>query len=79
MYEFWFDHIKERYNDKVQLHYINTISFIIDIKTSDFYEDISKDLKKDLILVIMKSKDLSQYTKTKTLLVWRRKNRVQKK
>ena len=79
MYEFWFDHIKERYNDKVQLHYINTISFIIDIKTSDFYGDISKDLKKDLILVIMKSKDLSQYTKTKTLLVWRRKNRVQKK
>lgn len=79
MYEFWFDHIKERYNDKVQLHYINTISFIIDIKTSDFYEDISKDLKKDLILVIMKSKDLSQYTKMKTFLVWRMKNRVQKK
>lgn len=79
MYEFWFDHIKERYNDKVQLHYINTISFIIDIKTSDFYGDISKDLKKDLILVIMKSKDLSQYTKMKTFLVWRMKNRVQKK
>lgn len=79
MYEFWFDHIKERYNDKVQLHYINTISFIIDIKTSDFYGDISKDLKKDLILVIMKSKDLSQYTKMKTFLVWRMKNQVQKK
>lgn len=79
MYEFWFDHIKERYNDKVQLHYINTISFIIDIKTSDFYGDISKDLKKDLILVIMKSKDLSQYTKMKTFLVWRMKDRVQKK
>lgn len=79
MYEFWFDHIKERYNDKVQLHYINTISFIIDIKTSDFYGDISKDLKKDLILVIMKSKDLSQHTKMKTFLVWRMKNRVQKK
>lgn len=79
MYEFWFDHIKERYNDKVQLHYINTISFIIDTKTSDFYGDISKDLKKDLILVIMKSKDLSQHTKMKTFLVWRMKNRVQKK
>lgn len=79
MYEFWFDHIKERYNDKVQLHYINTISFIIDIKISDFYGDISKDLKKDLILVIMKSKDLSQHTKMKTFLVWRMKNRVQKK
>ena len=79
MYEFWFDHIKERYNDKVQLHYINTISFTIDIKTSDFYGDISKDLKKDLILVIMKSKDLSQYTKMKTFLVWRMKDRVQKK
>ena len=79
MYEFWFDHIKERYNDKVQLHYINTISFIIDIKTNYFYGDISKDLKKDLILVIMKSKDLSQHTKMKTFLVWRMKNRVQKK
>ena len=44
MYEFWDDYIKPKYQEKAQLCYMDTNSFIIDIKTKDFYEDISYDV-----------------------------------
>ena len=35
-YEFWYDYIKPKYNDKVKLCYMDTESFIMSIKTNDF-------------------------------------------
>ena len=45
MYEFWYDYMKPKYNDKVKLCYMDTNSFIIKIKTNDFYEDIASDVE----------------------------------
>ena len=56
MYEFWYDYMKPKYNDNVKLCYMDTDSFIMNIKTNDFYKDIANDigLKIGLILQIMK-------------------------
>ena len=45
MYEFWYDYMKPKYNDKVKLCYMDTDSFIMNIKTNDFYKDISNDVE----------------------------------
>ena len=45
MYEFWYDYMKPKYGDKVKLCYIDTDSFIMHIKTEDFYEDIANDVE----------------------------------
>ena len=37
MYEFWYNHTK-----KMELHYMDTDSFIVYIKTEDIYLDTSK-------------------------------------
>ena len=44
MYEFWYDYIKPKYGDKARLCYMDTDSFVMDIKTDDFYKDISNDV-----------------------------------
>ena len=44
MYEFWYDYIKPKYQDKAKLCYMDTDSFVIHIKTEDFYEDIANDV-----------------------------------
>ena len=44
MYEFWYDYMKPKYGNKVKLCYMDTDSFIIKIKTNDFYEDIASDV-----------------------------------
>ena len=46
MYEFWYDYMKPKYNDNVRLCYMDTDSFIMNIKTNDFYKDISDDVDK---------------------------------
>ena len=46
MYEFWYDYVKPKYGDNVKLCYIDTDSFIMHIKTEDFYEDIANDVEK---------------------------------
>ena len=46
MYEFWYDYIKPKYGNKVKLCYMDTDSFIMNIKTNDFYKDISYDVDK---------------------------------
>ena len=46
MYDFWYDYIKPKYQDNAKLCYIDTDSFIINIKTEDFYEDIADDVEK---------------------------------
>ena len=45
MYEFWYDYIKPKYNDNVKLCYMDTDSFIMNIKINDFYKDISNDVE----------------------------------
>ena len=46
MYEFWCDYMKPKYGDNVKLCYTDTDSFIMNIKTEDFYEDIANDVEK---------------------------------
>ena len=42
VYKFWYDYIKPN----AKLCYMDTDSFIINIKTEDFYEDIANDVEK---------------------------------
>ena len=46
MYEFWYNYLKPKYGDRVKLCYTDTDSFIIHIKTEDFFEDISNNVEK---------------------------------
>ena len=46
MYEFWYDYLKPKYNDNVKLCYMDTDSFVMNIKTNDFYKDIANDVEK---------------------------------
>ena len=44
MFEVWYDYLKAMYGDKIRLCYTDTDSFIMHIKTDDFYKDISADV-----------------------------------
>ena len=46
MYEFWYEYIKPKYKDKTKLCYMDTDSFVINIKTEDFYKDIGNDVNR---------------------------------
>ena len=46
MYEFWYDYVKSKYEDRARLCYMDTDSFVINIKTKDFYKDIAESIKK---------------------------------
>ena len=46
MYEFWYDYVKVKYEDRARLFYMDTDSFVVNIKTKDFYKDISQDVNK---------------------------------
>ena len=59
MYEFWYDYVKTKYQDKARLCYMDTDSFVVNIKTKDFYKDISQDVNKRF--------DTSNYTFDKPL------------
>ena len=45
MFEFWYDYMKPKYDNKTQLCYTDTDSFIINIKTNEFYKDIASDVE----------------------------------
>ena len=53
MYEFWYDFVKNKYGNKARLYYTDTDSFVINIKTNDFYKDISQDVNESLIIRII--------------------------
>ena len=54
MYEFWYDYMKPKYEEKVKLCYTDTDSFICHIKTEDFYkEEFLLMLINGLILLII--------------------------
>ena len=46
MYKFWYDYISPKYRDRSNRCYTNTYSFVIDIKTQDFFEDISNEVER---------------------------------
>ena len=56
IYGFWYDYVKPKYKDKAKLCYMNTDSFVINIFTEDFFEDISNDVERWF--------DISNYDKT---------------
>ena len=46
MYEYWYDYIKPKHKDKEKLCYMGTDSFVINIFTEDFFEDIYNDVER---------------------------------
>ena len=46
IYEFWYDYVKPKYEDEVRLCYIDTDSFVMYIKTEDFYKAIASDVER---------------------------------
>ena len=46
IFKFWYDDLKPMYGDKIRLCYSDTDSFIMHIKTDDFYKDINNDVDK---------------------------------
>ena len=45
MYEFWYDYMISKYDNNVKLCYMDTDSFIMNIKMNDFYENIANDVE----------------------------------
>ena len=45
MYEFHYNYIKPKYGDNAKLLFTDTDSLMYEIKTEDFYKDISGDVK----------------------------------
>ena len=45
-YEFWYDYIKPKYQDRAKLCYTDTDKFVIHFKTEYFYEDIAGDVER---------------------------------
>ena len=55
MEKFWYNYIKTKYQDNAKLCYMDKDSFIIHIKTEDFYKDTPSDVEKRF--------DTSKYSK----------------
>ena len=45
MYHFYYDYLIPKYKQNVKLMYMDTDSFVLEIETDDFYEDIKNDLE----------------------------------
>ena len=45
MYNFLYDYLKPRYKENINLFYMDTDSFIFNVKTEDWYKDISNDVE----------------------------------
>ena len=46
MHQFWYDHLKNKYNNKVELVYTDTDSLIIQVQTDDICKDMFEDKDK---------------------------------
>ena len=46
MHEFWYDYVEPKYKEKAKLCYTDTDSFVINIFTEDFFEDINNDVER---------------------------------
>ena len=45
MYKFYYDYFRPKFKAKMQLLYMDTDSFVLEIETDDFFEDTKCDLK----------------------------------
>ena len=45
IYEFWYNYVKPKYDEKAKLCYMDTDSFIVYIKTDDIYKDITENVE----------------------------------
>ena len=45
MYEFLYDYLRPRYKENINLCYMDTDSFIFNVKTEYWYKDISNDVE----------------------------------
>ena len=45
MYGFWYEYVKPKYIEKAKFCYMDTDSFIVNIKTDDIYEYIAEDVE----------------------------------
>ena len=66
MYEFWYNNMKLKYGNDVKLCYMDTDSFIMNVKTNDFYQDIANDVENRF--------DTSNYEVNRTLPKGKNKN-----
>ena len=48
MYDFYYNYIKPKYNEKAKLLFTDTDSLCYEIETEDYYKDISKDVDQKL-------------------------------
>ena len=69
MYEFWYDYMKPKYGNNVKLCYMDTDSFIMNIKTNDFYEDIANDVENSFDTSNYEVTDRYQWERTRRSLV----------
>ena len=46
MYEFWYDYLRPKYSDKAKLCHMDIDSFVVNIFTEDFFEDINSDFER---------------------------------
>ena len=53
MYEFWYDYVKPKYGEKASLCYMDTGSFIVQVKIDDIYKDIAVDVETSLTFQIL--------------------------
>ena len=67
MYEYWYDDMKPKYGDRIRLCYMDMDSFIMHIKTEDFYKDIADDVEKNY--------DKSNYTVQRPLPTGKKKKK----
>ena len=83
MYEFYYEYLQPKHNDKVKLLYMDTDSFILEIETDDFFEDTRKDLikwfdtsnyHKDMVL----SNEYRENTSAKKNVIGKMKNELNK-
>ena len=44
IHEFWYDYVKPKYGEKAKLCYMDTESFIAQVKTDDIYKDSAECL-----------------------------------
>ena len=45
MHEFWYDYVKQKYGENVNLCYMDTDSFVVHVKTDDIYKNTGENIK----------------------------------
>ena len=49
MYEFWYDYVKPKFDEKAKLRYMDTDSFTVYVKTDYIYKDIAENVESNSI------------------------------